>query len=106
MKASCSSSSSSAVEDSVDMLERCFVAAPAVGSSLGPVMKDKYGAFGAVTLEKSKLDMSQKQSKSSPEVSHFYSPLFFIFFWVLLTIGTIVLLNHNGNNHIHEFLRF
>lgn len=32
-------------------------------------MKGKYGALGAVTLEKSKLDMSQKQTKSSPELS-------------------------------------
>ncbi|XWS62528.1 hypothetical protein CRYUN_Cryun06bG0019200 [Craigia yunnanensis] len=29
----------------------------------------KYGAFGAVTLEKGKLDMSQKQSTSSPELA-------------------------------------
>lgn len=35
----------------------------------GPVMKGKYGAFGAVTLEKGKLDLSQKESKVSPEVS-------------------------------------
>lgn len=55
-------------------LERCFLASPGpVESSsgeVGPVMKGgQYGAFGAVTLEKGKLDLSQKQSTSSPEVS-------------------------------------
>lgn len=33
-----------------------------------PEMMGQYGSFGAVTLEKSKLDLSQKTSKSSPEV--------------------------------------
>lgn len=77
------SSSSSGVSygDSISFLERCFETSfPPAGvdpslavssSSFGPVMKGKYGAFGAVTLEKSKLDLSQKQSKSSPEVSYF-----------------------------------
>lgn len=71
------SSSSSAVSDgdSIALLERCFVApsAPAAtsSSSLGPVMKGQYGSLGSVTLEKSKLDLSQKQSKSSPEASFF-----------------------------------
>ncbi|KAI4296257.1 hypothetical protein L6164_036231 [Bauhinia variegata] len=72
--------------DSVSLLERCFVAPPAPGSwdsssppsssqpsssaSMSPTMKGKeYGAFGTVTLEKSKLDLSQKQTKSSPQVS-------------------------------------
>ncbi|KAF2293772.1 hypothetical protein GH714_004609 [Hevea brasiliensis] len=32
-------------------------------------MKGKYGAFGTVTLEKGKLDLSQKESKVSPEVA-------------------------------------
>lgn len=67
-----SSSSSSGVSygDSIALLERCFAnsSAPA-SSSLGPVMKGQYGALGSVTLEKSKLDMSQKQSKSSPETA-------------------------------------
>ena len=77
-----SSSSSSAVVEgdsssSVSLLERCLVVPPAVSSSssssssssmLSPVMKGQYGAFGAVTLEKGKLDTSQKQSQSSPEV--------------------------------------
>ncbi|PON73661.1 Protein RETICULATA-related [Parasponia andersonii] len=67
VKASCSSSS--AVEDSMALLERCFAAAPDSAPSLGPVMKDKYGALGAVTLEKGKLDLSQKQSRSSPETA-------------------------------------
>lgn len=72
--------------DSVALLERCFVApaAPAsfdsclpsscsapstFSSSLGPVMKGQYSSLGTVTLEKSKLDLAQKQTKSSPEVS-------------------------------------
>ena len=54
-------------------MECCLVAPPAVSSSssssmLSPVMKGQYGAFGAVTLEKGELDMSQKQSQSIPEV--------------------------------------
>ncbi|XP_022762884.1 protein RETICULATA-RELATED 1, chloroplastic-like [Durio zibethinus] len=70
-------------DSSVAALERCFSAPPAPvesGSSgsveVGPVMKvgpgkgAKYGAFGAVTLEKAKLDLSQKQSTpSSPELA-------------------------------------
>ncbi|KAI7726803.1 hypothetical protein M8C21_021027, partial [Ambrosia artemisiifolia] len=68
--------SSAAVDgDSVAALERCFrmtpVECPAASSvaAHGPVMKGgQYGAFGAVTLEKSKLDMTQKQTKSSPEL--------------------------------------
>uniref|UniRef100_A0A7N2LM74 Uncharacterized protein n=1 Tax=Quercus lobata TaxID=97700 RepID=A0A7N2LM74_QUELO len=84
---SSSSSSSSAVVEgdfssssSVSLLERCLVAPPALSdiavsssssssSMLSPVMKGQYGAFGAVTLEKGKLDMSQKQSQSSPETA-------------------------------------
>lgn len=77
-----SSSSSGLVDgDSIALLERCFVVPPASGcapasSSLGPVMKGQYGAFGAVTLEKGKLDTSQKQSQSSPEVSVFHVFIF------------------------------
>lgn len=65
-----------------EALERCFAASqdsdpPSCSSSssswlasgmMAPVMKGQYGAFGAVTLEKSKLDLSQKTTKSSPEV--------------------------------------
>lgn len=79
MRKSCIRASSSVVEgDSIAGLERCFQASPPVDcptSTAGspvmfvPVMKGgKYGSVGAVTLEKSKLDMSQKQTKSSPEV--------------------------------------
>ncbi|EHA8589442.1 putative protein RETICULATA-RELATED 1, chloroplastic [Cocos nucifera] len=64
-----------------DALERCFASSPdfdrpscsSSSSSLlasgvmAPVMKGQYGAFGAVTLEKSKLDLSQKTTQSSPE---------------------------------------
>lgn len=63
-------------DSSVAALERCFSAPPAPvetvssgSGEVGPVMKGgKYGAFGAVTLEKGKLDLTQKQSTSSPEV--------------------------------------
>lgn len=72
-------SSSALVDgDSVALLERCFLADSAsVPSSSAsamplPVMKGKYGSFGAVTLEKSKLDLSQKQSRLSPEVCVFF----------------------------------
>nr|GMD10085.1 protein RETICULATA-RELATED 1, chloroplastic-like [Ipomoea batatas] len=79
MRKSCIRASSSVVDgDAVSALERCFQASPPADcptSSAGspvmfaPVMKGgKYGSLGAVTLEKSKLDMSQKQTKSSPEV--------------------------------------
>lgn len=61
---------------SSSFLEKCFAAPPApVAASVAPLMKGKYGALGAVTLEKSKLDMSQKQTKSSPEVSALPSSL-------------------------------
>lgn len=67
--------------DTLDSLERCYRASPTsdspVSSSASPVMYapvmkgGKYGSIGAVTLEKSKLDLSSKQkSKSSPEVFH------------------------------------
>ncbi|KAF5789887.1 hypothetical protein HanXRQr2_Chr09g0376521 [Helianthus annuus] len=60
--------------DAVAGLERCFkMTPPEYGGgdvvAHGPVMKGQYGAFGAVTLEKSKLDMTQKQTKSSPELA-------------------------------------
>ncbi|KAI4299010.1 hypothetical protein L6164_032508 [Bauhinia variegata] len=71
--------------DSASLLERCFTVSLDPGScdclspplltphfaSMSPNMKGKggeYGAFGTVTLEKSKLDLSQKQTKSSPEL--------------------------------------
>ncbi|KAL3620872.1 hypothetical protein CASFOL_035784 [Castilleja foliolosa] len=73
-------SSSAVVDgDATAGLERCFQASPPAldapstspsSVNFGPVMKGgKYGAFGAVTLEKSKLDMTQKQTKSSPEIA-------------------------------------
>ncbi|KAJ8754941.1 hypothetical protein K2173_015453 [Erythroxylum novogranatense] len=56
-----------------EYLERCYLASPSSSSfsDHAPIMKggSKYGAFGAVTLEKGKLDLSQKQSTSSPEVA-------------------------------------
>ncbi|KAL3843705.1 hypothetical protein ACJIZ3_001108 [Penstemon smallii] len=72
--------SSSAVVDGdpIASLERCFLASPPAsvapnsstsGAEFGPVMKGQYGALGAVTLEKSKLDLTQKQTRSSPEVA-------------------------------------
>ncbi|XP_039037913.1 protein RETICULATA-RELATED 1, chloroplastic-like [Hibiscus syriacus] len=74
----CSSSSLIDGDDSsVATLERCFSEPPApveLGSSgsseVGPVMKGgKHGAFGAVTLEKGKLDLTQKHTTSSPELA-------------------------------------
>ncbi|KAL1564693.1 protein RETICULATA-RELATED 1, chloroplastic-like [Salvia divinorum] len=57
-------------------LERCYQASPEAPSSspsssveFGPTMKGgQYGAFGAVTLEKSKLDMTKKETKSSAQI--------------------------------------
>ncbi|XP_042062781.1 protein RETICULATA-RELATED 1, chloroplastic-like [Salvia splendens] len=58
-------------------LERCFQASPDAPSStpssssveFGPTMKGgQYGAFGSVTLEKSKLDMTKKETKSSAQI--------------------------------------
>ncbi|KAK4800462.1 hypothetical protein SAY86_020949 [Trapa natans] len=54
-------------EESVEILER-FFRGPS-SADTGPVMTGKHGAFGAVTLEKGKLNMPQKQSKSSPELA-------------------------------------
>ncbi|XP_065870507.1 protein RETICULATA-RELATED 1, chloroplastic [Euphorbia lathyris] len=73
----CSSPSIIDGSESLAALERCFLAPDATPENLvsssnrnfGPVMKGKYGAFGAVTLEKGKLDMTQKESKVSPEVA-------------------------------------
>lgn len=74
--------------DAIAGLERCFQATPSVDppssssstSMSAPVMKGggKYGAFGAVTLEKSKLNLTQKQTQSSPEVC---ASLLFLFFY-------------------------
>ncbi|KAI3798059.1 hypothetical protein L1987_33327 [Smallanthus sonchifolius] len=66
---------SSAIVDGEAMagLERCFRMTPSEcpassTPSHGPVIKGgQYSAFGAVTLEKSKLDMTHKQTKSSLE---------------------------------------
>ncbi|XP_074561544.1 protein RETICULATA-RELATED 6, chloroplastic-like [Curcuma longa] len=67
--------------DFMDALERCFsltsVSEPISGSSPAatpaasmPVMKGgKYGAIGAVTLEKSKLDLSKSTMRSDPETA-------------------------------------
>ena len=53
-------------------LERCFQGAPSSSSvSSLPTMKGNFGSFGAVTLEKSKLDLSQKTTRTSPEVESF-----------------------------------
>ena len=83
-------SSSSLIEsvgDSVSGLERCFQlpfsgdsspssssisisASSSPSAQMCPVMKGgKFGSVGAVTLEKGKLDMTQKKVESSPEVS-------------------------------------
>lgn len=65
--------------DPRDHLERCFRTtpdyAPSTPSSMPPsavlstVMKGQYGAFGAVTLDKKKLDLSEQTRKSSPETA-------------------------------------
>ncbi|KAI3957256.1 hypothetical protein MKX01_041304 [Papaver californicum] len=64
--------------EAIANLERCFGAAAASTSSSStttPSMScttmkgSNYGAFGAVTLEKSKLDMTKPETKTSPEVA-------------------------------------
>ncbi|CAN6862447.1 unnamed protein product [Brassica oleracea] len=83
-------SSSSLIEsvgDSVSGLERCFQlpfsgdsspssssisisASSSPSAQMCPVMKGgKFGSVGAVTLEKGKLDMTQKKVESSPEIA-------------------------------------
>ena len=59
--------------DSTSHLERCFNAP--IASEPASMKGGQYGAFGAVTLEKSKLDLSQKETFSSPEVTplHIFS---------------------------------
>ncbi|KAI3909362.1 hypothetical protein MKW98_007886, partial [Papaver atlanticum] len=60
--------------EAIANLERCFGAAAASTSSSTPSMScttmkgSNYGAFGAVTLEKSKLDMTKPETKTSPEL--------------------------------------
>lgn len=63
-------------ESSIAHLERCLVvpsesqSSTSSGSAIfAPTMKGKFGSMGAVTLEKSKLDMTQKQTRSSPELA-------------------------------------
>lgn len=88
-------------ESSVASLERCFLAPPAPVESassgsgeVGPVMKGgQFGAFGAVTLEKGKLDMTQKQSTSSPEVGfHFFG------LWAEELVFNLIKLNLRNRN--------
>lgn len=74
-------------DHSMAVLERCFKGPSALPSGstaeYGPLMKGQYGAFGAVTLEKGKLDMSQQQSESTPEVScylRFENSFHFLFY--------------------------
>ncbi|CAH9130697.1 unnamed protein product [Cuscuta epithymum] len=86
VKKSYTKASSPVVEgNSVLGLERCFQASPPADSPdclsstssapstvmYAPVMKGggKYGSIGAVTLEKPKLDLSQKQKEISPELA-------------------------------------
>lgn len=64
-------------DHSVVLLERCYKAPSALPSGstaeYGPLMKGgQYGAFGAVTLEKGKLDTTQQQSETTPEVCNCY----------------------------------
>ncbi|CAA0404631.1 unnamed protein product [Arabidopsis thaliana] len=75
------SSSSFLVDDSVSGLERCLQLPSGVelgtsssgsfsaSTQMCPVMKGKFGSVGAVTLEKGKLDMTQKISETSPEIA-------------------------------------
>lgn len=68
------------VGDSVSGLERCLQLPSSgelgpsssgsfsVSAQMCPMMKGKFGSVGAVTLEKGKLDMTQKISESTPEV--------------------------------------
>lgn len=65
--------------EAASSLERCLAAsapsaaAPAAAPPRAPpAMKGgkQYGAFGAVTLEKAKLDLSQRKKKIMPEVAN------------------------------------
>ena len=98
-------------------LERCLVASPTTSSSssmASPIMKDKYGAFGAVTLEKSKLDMTQKQTRLSPEVYNFSILLlnllveyieFFIFpLWIAFARYCLLILIYSTNDYCFNVL--
>lgn len=72
VKGSASSSLAFLEGDSFGLLERCFAAPLAFSKVMAsPVMKGQYGSLGSVTLEKGKLDLSKKQSQSSPEVCFF-----------------------------------
>ncbi|KAG7976270.1 hypothetical protein I3843_06G141000 [Carya illinoinensis] len=70
VKGSASSSLAFLEGDSFGLLERCFAAPLAFSKVMAsPVMKGQYGSLGSVTLEKGKLDLSKKQSQSSPETA-------------------------------------
>ncbi|KAK2655757.1 hypothetical protein Ddye_008809 [Dipteronia dyeriana] len=78
------------------VLERCFKvpsALPSVSTvEFGPVMKGQFGSLGAVTLEKGKLEMSQKQSESSPEGTLSLSLIildlnYSLYTWVLIKLA-------------------
>ncbi|VFQ76317.1 unnamed protein product [Cuscuta campestris] len=86
LRKSCIKASSSVVDgESVLGLERCLLASPPMDSPdclsssyssastvmHAPVMKGggKFGSMGSVTLEKPKLDLSQKKKQSSPELA-------------------------------------
>ncbi|KAJ6818534.1 protein RETICULATA-RELATED 1, chloroplastic [Iris pallida] len=57
--------------DQSQALERCLAISASAPPSApaAPTMKSGYGAFGAVTLEKSKLDLTQKTTRTSPEIA-------------------------------------
>jgi hypothetical protein len=64
-------------------------------------MKGKYGAFGAVTLEKSKVEFAQQQSnKSSPEVCHVFTLSFIELGFLVLVLVLILNLFQFCSNYL------
>jgi hypothetical protein len=83
------------------LFERCYAAPspPSASHNVNPVMKGKYGAFGALTLEKSKVEFAQQQSnKSSPEVCDIFTLSFIeLGFLVLVLIFILILFQFSSN---------
>jgi hypothetical protein len=64
-------------------------------------MKGKYGAFGAVTLEKSKVEFAQQQSnKSSPEVCDVFTLSFIELGFLVLVLVLILNLFQFCSNYL------
>jgi hypothetical protein len=85
------------------LFERCYAAPslPSASHNVNSEMKGKYGAFGAVTLEKSKVEFAQQQSnKSSPEVCDVFTLSFIELGFLVLVLVLILNLFQFCSNYL------